>query len=169
MSGWFFASSAFVVTYLLVQAIEDAKTKTVYTVLNNFSIAFVFALYLGKCLVLHTMPSMVVPIFLAIALLTHKLWLRKVMGLGDAKAYAVVVLQSGLFFPYSSSFFVPFPLMVGFFSNLFFVAWIVAKGIVGKKRAKEIFLSHERRAFFPFLLVGYAFSIAILIRMAQGL
>lgn len=96
MSRLFFISSVFFAVYLLFQAVEDARTKTVYAAANNAAILLVSALYAGKCAVLGEFPSVAVPATVFALLATHRFLLGKVMGVGDAKAYAALFVNADL-------------------------------------------------------------------------
>lgn len=155
MSIWFKASSFFMAAYLVLQSIEDTKTKTVYAAANNLAIVLMAVLYLAKCTVIGAFPSLMVPAFVCLFLLTHRLFFKKLMGIGDAKAYAAIILQSGLCYGKSASFLLAFPVAVYLLTSFLFSLFVIGRGIVKRKKIGEVLFSKERVAYFPFLFFGY--------------
>lgn len=161
MSLYFLMSSIFIVLYLTIQTISDVKTKQVYTNLNYAAMIVVGLMYVVKCVSFGGVPQIQYFVGSFFFLAIHSLFLRKIMGTGDAKALVVMYYQSSLMFNNTFNFDLFFVVFIYFLANVFFSMYAIGNGIKKKKKLKDIFLGKERHAFFPFLLPAYIVGILI--------
>lgn len=159
MSLYFIISSIFIVLYLVIQTISDKKTKKVYTNLNYAAMLVVGLMYVIKCVSFGSVPQIQYLVGSFLFLVIHSLFLRKIMGTGDAKALVVMYYQSSLMYDNVLSFDLFFPVFVYFIANIFFSMYVIVDGVKKRKKAKDIFFGKERHAFFPFLLPSYVIGL----------
>lgn len=155
----FLLSSIAITMYLAVQTRMDIATKTVYKNLNNFMIVFMGLNYVSKCVMLGLEIQFQAFVGICVFFMLHALFLKRMMGIGDAKALVVMFLQSGLIYKGSSQFDLFYPVFVYFLASLFFTIVVVAGGIKEKKKMRDILFGKDRRAFFPFLFPAYAITV----------
>lgn len=161
MSLYFVVSSVFMVVYLAIQTVSDIKTRKVYANLNLFAMAFMLILCGIKCVNAGVAPD-TIGLFGSVCFLEmHRIFLKKVIGAGDAKALVAMYYQSALVMENSFSFDLFYPAFVYFIASVFFSVYVIVDGVRKKKKARDVFFGKERHAFFPCLFPAYLIQLIV--------
>jgi hypothetical protein len=94
--------------------------------------------YIARCFLLGSAIEWKCLIGIVIFFLLHSLILRKMIGIGDAKALVAIYLQSSLFYSNSPQLNLFYPVFVYFLANVFFTIAVIANGIKEKKKMKDM-------------------------------
>lgn len=153
--------------YLIYMAKEDVRgNRTVPITPGYICMGVCGALYLLGCLFTLTIPNLKLILYSIIFI--GVLWLFKVYGKGDAKAFFAITLLSAYTCNGYGIIFHDIDVSLPVLTYLIAVSFSVPIGIVrglknGKKLKDVLFGRGERIAFFPYIATGFGISSAIYI------
>lgn len=150
--------TAMMFAYLLIQSWIDAKTMQVFVILNNTALALSIALYAIDCFLLREDLSWEV---IGVALLIVMCSVLGLYGIGDAKAMITIYLSLRY---WHASY--PHPDVLAFlvcllFANGIFLLFYNIKSMAICFKTKASQKIGKSQAYFPFLTIGYAISVAL--------
>ena len=142
-------------SYLIFQSVWDIKCMQTFTLPNNAAVLISIGLYLFDCIRVHELSvHTMLPIVIAIAVIVI-LCKANLYGTGDKKAMIVILLMQRYWsesYPHPDMFIF---LLSMWIADAFFILCNTKYLKVGPLKEKQ------RKAFFPFLTVGYIAGIVL--------